>query len=128
MQFSHLYSVEEAQTKLQEIMPRLEEMMRLKLECDRRGYDVYRHQYFGGMGPNGQKAFPNEMEELADLASELDDDGIQVKDLTIGLIDFPHRRKSGEIVLLCFKHGEDAITTWHTLEGGFAGRQPLSAL
>src|ERR1044071_3099332 len=69
MQFSHLYSVEEAQAKLREIMPTLEEMMRLKHECDRRGYDVYRHQYFGGMGPNGQKEFPPEMEDLAELAS-----------------------------------------------------------
>jgi hypothetical protein len=128
MQLSHLYSVEEAQAKLREIMPTLEEMMRLKRECDRKGYDVYRHQYFGGMGPNGQKVFPNEMEELADLASELDDDGIQVKDLDSGLIDFPHRRNSGEIVLLCFKYGEQEITSWHTLEGGFAGRKSLSTL
>ena|SRR5436190_13210380 len=128
MQFSHLYSVEEAQAKLREIMPQLEEMMRLKRECDRKGFDVYKHQYFGGMGPNGQKAFPNEMEELADIASGLDDDGIQVKDLNIGLIDFPHRRKNGEVVLLCFKHGEEEIVSWHTLEGGFAARRPLDAL
>jgi hypothetical protein len=128
MQFSHLYSVEEAQAKLHEIMPKLEEMMRLKKECDRHGYDVYRHQYFGGMGPNGQKEFPRAMEELAQIASELDDDGIQVKDLNIGLIDFPHRRTTGEIVLLCFKYGETEITTWHTLEGGFAGRRSLDSL
>jgi hypothetical protein len=128
MEFSHLYTVEEAQAKLVEILPELEEMMRLKRECDRKGYDVYKHQYFGGMGPNGMKAFPAEMEELADMAAAFDDEGIQVKDLDTGLIDFPHRRKSGEIVLLCFKYGEAEITAWHTLAGGFSARQPLAAL
>lgn len=128
MQFPHLFSVEEAQVKLAEIKPKLEEMMELKRQCDHKGFDVYRHEYFGGMGPNGQKAFPLEMEQLADIASALDDEGIQVKDLTIGLIDFPHRRTSGEIVLLCYKYGEDQIETWHTLEGGFAARQRLDTL
>ena len=128
MEFSHLYTVEEAQAKLIEIKPELEEMMRLKRECDRKGYDVYRHQYFGGMGPNGQKAFPDEMEELAAIAEAMDDEGIQVKDLDTGLIDFPHRRANGEIVLLCYKYGEQEITTWHTLDGGFAARQPLASL
>jgi hypothetical protein len=28
-------------------------------------------------------------------------------------------------VLLCWKLGEDRIRYWHTVEDGFAGRQPL---
>jgi hypothetical protein len=103
-------------------------MIELKTQCDRKGYDVYRHQYFGGMGPNGQKAFPNEMEQLVELLHELDDAGIQIKDLNTGLIDFPHRRRNGEIVLLCFKNGEDSIIAWHTLEGGFRARRGLETL
>jgi hypothetical protein len=31
----------------------------------------------------------------------------------------------GEIVLLCWKYGEEAITHWHGLEEGFAGRKPI---
>ncbi|HWF43651.1 MAG TPA: hypothetical protein VG537_03315, partial [Candidatus Kapabacteria bacterium] len=63
MEFKHLYTLEEAQSQLREIKPKLERMIELKALLDRKGYDVYRHQYFGGMGPNGQKVFPPEMEQ-----------------------------------------------------------------
>ena len=128
MEFNHLFTLEEAQALLEQVKPKIAEIIELKTLCDQKGYDVYRHQYFGGMGPNGQKAFPAEMEQLALLANELTDAGIQIKDLGAGLIDFPHRRKNGEVVLLCFKHGESEITAWHTLEGGFRGRKSLESL
>ena len=38
--------------------------------------------------------------------------------------DFYHER-DGELVFLCFKLGESDITHWHSLAGGFAGREPL---
>jgi hypothetical protein len=40
------------------------------------------------------------------------------------LLDFPCLI-DGETVLLCWKMGESRIEFWHTLDGGFAGRQPL---
>ena len=46
------------------------------------------------------------------------------KDLGLGLVDFPHLR-NGEVVNLCWKYGEQAITHWHRLDEGFAGRKPL---
>jgi hypothetical protein len=48
------------------------------------------------------------------------------KDLGLGLVDFPHLR-NGEVVNLCWKHGEKSIDYWHGLDEGFAGRKPLSA-
>ena len=126
--FRRLFTLQEAQAKVSEIEPKLAEMTLLKATLDRKGYDVYRHQYFGGMGPNGQKAFPPEMERLVAIASELANAGIEVKDLDKGLIDFPHRRVNGEIVFLCYMHGEPAILTWHTIEAGFPGRQSLAFL
>jgi hypothetical protein len=47
-----------------------------------------------------------------------------VKDLETGLVDFPHLR-DGEVVNLCWKHGETAIEYWHGLDEGFARRKPL---
>ena len=47
-----------------------------------------------------------------------------VKDLDLGLVDFPHLR-DGEIVNLCWKHGETSIEYWHGLDEGFAKRKPL---
>jgi hypothetical protein len=49
---------------------------------------------------------------------------VQVKDLDIGLLDFPCR-VNGEIILLCWKLGEEGITHWHGVEEGFAGRKPI---
>ena len=128
MKFKHIFTLEEAQAVQAEIEPKLARLVELKHECDRKGYDIYRHQYFGGMGPNGQKAFPTEMEEVVTLVSELTEHGIEIKDLDRGLIDFPFRRSNGQVVFLCYLLGEPAILAWHTIEGGFAARKTLDTL
>lgn len=46
------------------------------------------------------------------------------KDLSLGLVDFPHLRQGRE-VNLCWKHGEREIRFWHGLDEGYAGRKPL---
>ena len=50
--------------------------------------------------------------------------GGDVKDLDMGLVDFPGRRGEEEI-LLCWRLGEKTIGFWHGLESGFAGRRPI---
>lgn len=50
--------------------------------------------------------------------------GCQVKDLDLGLLDFPTLYRGSE-VLLCWRTGEDAIRFWHGLEEGFRGRKPI---
>lgn len=50
--------------------------------------------------------------------------GVQVKDLDIGLIDFPTLYRGRE-VLLCFRLGEDTIRYWHGTEEGFRGRKEI---
>jgi len=59
-----------------------------------------------------------------DALAEIDSIGVQVKDLDIGLLDFPCE-VDGRIVLLCWKMGEPAITHWHGTEEGFAGRKVI---
>lgn len=59
-----------------------------------------------------------------DALAEIDSIGVQVKDLEIGLLDFPCEVEGG-VVLLCWKMGEDSITHWHSPEAGFAGRKPI---
>jgi hypothetical protein len=56
--------------------------------------------------------------------AEIDEIGVQLKDLDSGLLDFPCRLDD-EIVLLCWKSGETSIAYWHTMESGFGGRQPI---
>jgi hypothetical protein len=64
------------------------------------------------------------VERAKDAVEEIDAIGVQVKDLEIGLLDFPCQVE-GSVVLLCWKMGESKITHWHTVEAGFSGRQPL---
>ncbi len=59
-----------------------------------------------------------------DAVAEIDATGVQVKDLDIGLLDFPCV-VGGEVILLCWKLGEEKITHWHGTQEGFAGRKPI---
>ena len=59
-----------------------------------------------------------------DALAEIDSIGVQVKDIDIGLLDFPCEVE-GEIILLCWKLGEKSITHWHGTREGFAGRKPV---
>jgi len=61
---------------------------------------------------------------IKDALAEIDATGVQVKDLDIGLLDFPCKVE-GEILLLCWKLGELAIAHWHGTNEGFAGRKPI---
>lgn len=61
---------------------------------------------------------------IRSLVDQIQGIGAEVKDLELGLVDFPAERR-GETVLLCWKVGEDAISFWHGYEEGFAGRKPL---
>jgi hypothetical protein len=63
-------------------------------------------------------------QKLRDAFAEVDSIGVQVKDLDIGLLDFPCEVE-GRTVLLCWKLGETSITHWHGTEEGFAGRKPV---
>jgi hypothetical protein len=64
------------------------------------------------------------IQSAKDTLSEINAIGVQVKDLDIGLLDFPCL-VDGEIVLLCWKLGETTISHWHGTEEGYAGRKPI---
>lgn len=66
------------------------------------------------------------LQEARDTLLEIDEIGVQVKDLEKGLLDFPCM-VDGQTVLLCWKLGEKEIGFWHTSEDGFSGRKPLDA-
>ena len=66
------------------------------------------------------------IQRVKDAMDEIDAMGVQVKDLDIGLLDFPCE-VDGQVILLCWKLGENAITHWHGVSEGFAGRKPIDA-
>lgn len=63
-------------------------------------------------------------EALNRAVTRIHEFGCQVKDLDIGLIDFPTLYR-GQEVLLCWKLGENGISFWHGTDEGFRGRKPV---
>lgn len=122
------FSLEEARKELTTVHALAGKMVELKQALDEKGWDVRRHTYFGGMGPNGDGRFPPEMETLVEIVQQFDKRGIVVKEINLGLIDFPHIRKNGEEVYLCWKLGEDDIEYWHRILDGYAGRKAIEEL
>lgn len=79
----------------------------------------------GGGGLASGSQYVNSLVEIGKLTTEINDLGVQIKDYSRGLIDFPTMR-GGRLVLLCWQIGEDTkIEWWHEVEGGFGGRKPL---
>jgi hypothetical protein len=122
------FTLEQAQLMVTGIVPHIRELVALKRKLDDRGFDIYRHQYFGGSGPNGERFFPPELERLVEIVQNLSKKGILVKSVDDGLIDFPHLRSNDEEVYLCWKLGESDIQYWHNVADGFSGRKPLKDL
>ncbi|MDL1893887.1 DUF2203 family protein [Sphingobacteriales bacterium CHB3] len=122
------FSVEEARRELTSVHALATKLVELKQSLDAKGWDVHRHRYFGGMGPNGDGSFPPELETLVEIVRGLEERGIIVKGLDDGLVDFPHIRGNGEEVYLCWKVGEDDIRFWHSIPDGFAGRKSIDEL
>jgi hypothetical protein len=63
-------------------------------------------------------------EAIRDGLDQLAEWNIELKDLSIGLVDFPAIREDRD-VFLCWKLGELRVDYWHELDTGFAGRMPL---
>jgi hypothetical protein len=66
------------------------------------------------------------VESAKETLAEIDSIGVQVQSLADGVLDFPCQL-GGELVLLCWKLGEPAITHWHGLEDDADARKPLDA-
>src|SRR6267142_2984417 len=79
----------------------------------------------GGGGIANGPAYAAHLMNMTTLVGELEALGVQLKDFSRGLIDFPSLR-DGRVVLLCWQLGEgDRLEWWHDVDAGFAGRTPL---
>jgi hypothetical protein len=128
------FTLDEAQS----LLPVLESLLNRAIEARRKAEEIgeelqeLNHKIFlsGGMFLDvdslrkRRKAYDAQLQTVKDSLAEIDAIGVQVKDIDTGLLDFPCL-VDGEMVLLCWKMGESRIEFWHTLDGGFAGRQPL---
>src|SRR5277367_2382799 len=128
------FTFDEAKT----LLPILESLLRVSIEGKKliesvdNEFQELAHRVFmqGGLQVNvvhmaRRKAEREKaIQRVKDALAEIDSTGVQVKDLDIGLLDFPCEVE-GRIVLLCWKLGENGITHWHSVSEGFAGRKPI---
>lgn len=124
-----LFTIEEANDLLPTIIPKLEQLkLRHKFVVSLNDSVKAAASAASESGGGGMKSGTNYVKslyEIGKLTTEINDLGVQLKDYTNGLIDFPTMR-DGRTVLLCWKLGENAVIEWwHEIEGGFAGRKPL---
>jgi hypothetical protein len=61
---------------------------------------------------------------IIDLLEKIQSNGCIVKDIDLGLIDFPAMR-GDRLINLCWKMDEPAISFWHGMDEGFSARKPL---
>lgn len=123
-----LFSIEEANEALKIVRPMLTEIKKhheLVSSFRETARAAANSAQFGGGGMQSGSLYVKSLYELGKLGSEMDELGVQLKDHSRGLIDFPSMR-DGKIVLLCWQFGEgEEIEWWHDIESGFSGRQPL---
>ncbi|MGA9840528.1 MAG: DUF2203 domain-containing protein [Thermoplasmata archaeon] len=62
---------------------------------------------------------------LEEAVAGLRREGIEIKELESGLVDF-YSLQDGEVVFLCWQRGESSVGFYHLLTGGFRNRRPIS--
>ncbi|CAN5516994.1 MAG: DUF2203 domain-containing protein [Pyrinomonadaceae bacterium] len=122
-----LFTITEANEILPGVSADLTTIQKLyaKLELYRDSARAAAGKSEAGGGMRGGSNYVKALYEIGKMTTALNDLGVQLKDYSKGLIDFPCMRE-GRVVLLCWQLGEgEKIKWWHELETGFGGRQLL---
>jgi len=123
----HLFTPQEASKLLPDIRPRLKELIERKKVVTKLHVEIERYNLLGFRPAElAEKAAELDalVEDMTREIGELEDLGVQVKDLDFGLVDFP-AEKYGEKVMLCWRFGEPEVSFWHKPSEGYNGRKPL---
>jgi hypothetical protein len=124
----------------EELLPRIEQLLQSAVEAhsEAAGHEgalervVSRITYLGGVeidpaDYSQRKNLKRCAEGVVHKAiEEIQAAGVLIKDIEVGLIDFP-AILAGREVLLCWKLGEGKIEHWHGVDEGFTGRKPITS-
>jgi hypothetical protein len=126
-QQTHLFTPQEASKLLPDIRPKVKELVERKKVVAALHDEIEKYNLLGFRSPDvAEKAAQLDalVEDMTRKIAELEDLGVQVKDLEFGLVDFPAERY-GERVLLCWRYGEPDVSFWHRQNEGYSGRKSL---
>jgi hypothetical protein len=125
-------------TEAQSLIPRVDSLLReavsLKSEYQEAEQAIQavaqRVALMGGMMVNREQAIDDKnrrdavASKLRTAIEQVQEFGCVIKDLDMGLIDFPTLLRGVE-VYLCWKLGEPKIAFWHGVDEGFRGRKAI---
>ncbi|MBK6751584.1 MAG: DUF2203 domain-containing protein [Acidobacteria bacterium] len=122
-----LFTISEANELLPTIIPKLKEIKQLYAAIndmrDSSRAAASASEFGGGM--EGGAGYVKALYRVGKLTTDLTECGIELKDYTRGLIDFPSMR-SQRVVYLCWQLGDaEEVEWWHETDAGFAGRQRI---
>lgn len=122
----HYFTLPEANETLNTIRPLVDEIQEIRQSILTNQPEAW-PAIEKSAGNGGNRALSNmvkDFERLDILVHQIQDLGVLLKDINLGLLDFPALR-DGREVYLCWQYGEGDIAFWHEVEAGFAGRQPI---
>ncbi|HEY8314376.1 MAG TPA: DUF2203 domain-containing protein [Candidatus Baltobacteraceae bacterium] len=129
-----LFSPEKANALIPKVSPLLEELwtkrrdLAIKLlesDPDVGGVQPSPHPRIAGLrSPFAPGRFSERKAEIVRLINRIEAYGCIVKDIDLGLVDFPSMRE-GRPIYLCWKPGESQISHWHMIDEGFSERKTL---
>lgn len=128
------FRLEEAESLLAELEVLLREAVDAKRRFERADSDLHeassRIAMLGGAQVNRRQLLAQQgrrdalASRLRELVEAIERYGCLVKDLDVGLIDFPTWYQGRE-VLMCWRLGEPGIEFWHEVDEGYRGRKPI---
>ena len=108
-------------SEISERKSRLDHIRQTRSSSERDRHDLYREEFV-----QVEEELEKEIARLQEYIEELEALGVELKDISRGLVDF-RAMMDGREVYLCWQLGEEEVGHWHELDAGFAGRQSLLA-
>jgi len=121
-----VFSLFEANQLIPQLQTRLSSVQQSKKVLIQ-AYDAVRkasaNASYGGGTPAGVP-YVKSLQNISVNLQAVHELGVVVKDIDLGLCDFPHIRE-GRVVYLCWKLGEQEVRWWHETTTGYKDRCPL---
>jgi hypothetical protein len=125
---SPYFTLQEANETLNLIRPLMDQVQQIRqkvLENQPEAWPAIQKSAGNG-GNRALSSLVQDFEKFDALIHRIQETGVLIKDINLGLLDFP-ALKDGREVYLCWQYGEGEISFWHEVAAGFAGRQPIES-
>jgi hypothetical protein len=122
----HVFSPERANALIPVLTPLIEQLWvkRRELAIRLLESDPALHSALGATPRRPARRFTDLKAEVVQLINRIEAYGCVVKDIDLGLLDFPSIR-DGRPIYLCWKAGEAELAHWHGTDESFLERKTL---